>query len=249
MAPRRDTDSLLHLSRKMKKVIDMVPEIFRPGDRVGEILDLVRLEGGCYSHALQRSYGVGESSMAEDTNESESTSPNRTATNGSTDEEKQTTASKPNQQDEDNNLLACYHVLGSLFLLMNSWGIINTFGAYQTFYETELLAGQESSSAISWIGSLQAFALVFVGVITGPLFHRGYFRTQIVTGSFLVVFGMMMLSLCSEYWQIMLSQGIVVGLRAGMLFLPSVAVLPMYFTNKRALAQGIAARGSSIGEC
>lgn len=187
--------------------------------------------------------------MAEDTNESESTSPDRTVTNGSTDEEKQTTSSKSNQQEDDNNLLACYHVLGSFFLLMNSWGIINTFGAYQTFYETDLLSGQQSSSAISWIGSLQAFALVFVGVITGPLFDRGYFRTQIVVGSFLVVFGMMMLSLCSAYWQIMLSQGIVVGLGAGMLFLPSVAVLPMYFTNKRALAQGIAASGSSIGEC
>ncbi|KAF7195195.1 MFS-type transporter dbaD [Pseudocercospora fuligena] len=177
--------------------------------------------------------------------ESESASPKWSATKASINEEK-ATSGKPNQED-DSTLIACYHVLGSFCLLMNSWGIINTFGVYQTFYEAELFAGQKSSSDISWIGSIQAFALIFVGVITGPLFDRGYFGSQIVGGSFLVVFGMMTLSLCSEYWQVMLSQGLVVGLGSGLLFLPSVAVLPMYFTKKRALAQGIAASGSSIG--
>ena len=66
-------------------------------------------------------------------------------------------------------------------------------------------------------------------------------------GTFASVFGMMMASLCTEYWQLILAQGITVGLGFGCLFLPSVAILPSYFSTKRAVAQGIAASGSSLG--
>ena len=167
----------------------------------------------------------------------------------------------------DGGLVAWTQCAGSFFLFFNGWGIVNTFGpwvqtltgwvnrsrmnllgVYQTFYERNLLS-HESFSNISWIGSLQAFLLIFGGVVTGPLFDRGYLRTLIVTGSFLVVFGMMMASLCAQYWQVLLAQGLLVGLGNGSFFLPSITLLPMYFTTKRALVQGIAASGSSLGRC
>lgn len=56
-----------------------------------------------------------------------------------------------------------------------------------------------------------------------------------------------MTSLCREYWQVVLAQGIVVGLGNGFLWVPSVATIPQYFSTKKALATGIAAAGSSIG--
>lgn len=75
----------------------------------------------------------------------------------------------------------------------------------------------------------------------------GYLRPLIFVGSFLVVFGMMMTSIATEYWQLMLAQGLVVGLGNMCLFVPCVAVLPFYFSKKRGLAMGIAAMGSSLG--
>lgn len=57
----------------------------------------------------------------------------------------------------------------------------------------------------------------------------------------------MMTSLCREYWQVLIAQGVVVGLGNGFLFVPSVAILPQYFTTKKALANGFAAAGSSVG--
>ncbi|OOF92824.1 hypothetical protein ASPCADRAFT_54322 [Aspergillus carbonarius ITEM 5010] len=142
--------------------------------------------------------------------------------------------------------LAWYQVMGSFFLFFNCWGVVNTFGVYQTYYEQNLLKAR-SAMDISWVGSIQAFLLVFVGVVTGPLYDYGYFRVLIGVGSILVVFGMMMTSICHEYWEVMLAQGIVVGLGSGCLFVPSVAILPTYFSTKKALAQGIAASGSSLG--
>lgn len=83
--------------------------------------------------------------------------------------------------------------------------------------------------------------------MTGPIFDAGYLRAMVLVGSFASVFGMMMTSICKEYWQIILAQGLVVGFGSGCMLLPSVAVMPQYFTKRRAFATGIAAAGSSIG--
>lgn len=125
-------------------------------------------------------------------------------------------------------------------------GIINAFGVFETYYEQHVLSHM-SPSSIAWIGSVQSALLMIVGVVSGPLFDAGYFYALLPTGSFLVILGMMMTSLSTKYYQIMLAQGICVGIGAGFLFIPSVALLPQYFRKRRALANGIAASGSSVG--
>lgn len=89
--------------------------------------------------------------------------------------------------------------------------LLNSFGAYQAYYPTAFLSNK-SSSAISWIGTIQAFLLEIIGVTIDPIFDRGYFHTLVYTAAFLVVFGIVMLSLCSAYWLVVLMQG-VCGLR------------------------------------
>ncbi|CAO2658222.1 Nn.00g059450.m01.CDS01 [Neocucurbitaria sp. VM-36] len=143
-------------------------------------------------------------------------------------------------------LWAWLQVLGAFFLLFNSWGIINTFGSYQAYYETELLSNT-SPSSISWIGSIQAFLLLLVGALTGPIYDAGYFRELLVCGSFMLVFGQMMLSLCHAYWQVLLAQAFCIGIGTGMLFVPSVAILATYFSTRLGAAIGVAASGSSFG--
>lgn len=68
-----------------------------------------------------------------------------------------------------------------------------------------------------------------------------------IFGWLVLAFGLMMTSMSSSFWQIMLSQAIAVGLAGGSLFIPSVAILPQYSKKKRALVNGIAASGSGIG--
>lgn len=75
-------------------------------------------------------------------------------------------------------------------LFFNTWGILNTFGVYQTYYESGQLY-TESSSNISWIGSIQAFMVLLVGAFVGPIYDRGYFRQLLIFGSFMIVFGHM----------------------------------------------------------
>ncbi|KAL2841045.1 MFS general substrate transporter [Aspergillus pseudoustus] len=148
----------------------------------------------------------------------------------------------------DGGLRAWLQVAGAFFLFFNSWGVINSFGVYQTYYETTLLASY-SASSIAWIGTVQGFLLLMAGIVVGPIFDRGYLRTLIATGTFLVVFGLMMTSLAGQdkYYQVFLAHGITVGIGCACAFLPSVAIVATYFTTKRALATGITAAGGSIG--
>ncbi|GFF96642.1 hypothetical protein CNMCM8927_008464 [Aspergillus lentulus] len=84
------------------------------------------------------------------------------------------------------------------------------FGVFQPYYEITLLKDQ-SSSNISWVGAIQAFLLLVVGVVTGPLYDAGYFYVLVSTGSVLNVVGFMALSGCTEYWQVLLAQAFCVG--------------------------------------
>ena len=98
------------------------------------------------------------------------------------------------------------------------------------------------------MGSIQAFLLFFGSAAAGPFFDLGYLRTLLFVGTFFTVFGMMMTSICTTYWQVLLAQGVTVGIGYGCLFLPSVAIVSQYFTTKKSFAFGVASTGSSIGE-
>ncbi|KAI3333355.1 MFS general substrate transporter [Ustulina deusta] len=143
-------------------------------------------------------------------------------------------------------LQAWLHVVGGFMLFFNSWGLLNTFGVFQTYYESGALFDR-SSSDISWIGSVQSALVALGGVFSGPIYDRGYFRTLIIAGSLAIVLGIELLSLATRYYQVLLAQGILTGLGAGCLFVPCVSILPTYFNTRLGLAVGLASSGASIG--
>ncbi|RJE19832.1 Major Facilitator Superfamily [Aspergillus sclerotialis] len=146
----------------------------------------------------------------------------------------------------DGGLQAWLQLLGSWLLFANTWGLANSYGAFETYYIDTYLT-TSTPSAISWIGSIQLFLTMFVGVLAGRILDAGYLRPLLIGGSVIQVFGMFMTSLSTEYWQVLLAQGICAGLGSGLLGLTSVAVIPLYFERRKMLATGIAATGSSLG--
>ncbi|KIL86118.1 hypothetical protein FAVG1_10514 [Fusarium avenaceum] len=152
-----------------------------------------------------------------------------------------TTPSKTKQSPFANpiNEALCGH-----FLFMNTWGFINSFGIFQTYYTTFL--GREPSD-ISWIGSIQVFLSFFVGAFIGRYIDSGHLQLVLTCGTVLVLIGIFTASLSTEYWQLLLSQGICCGLGNGFLVTPAVSVTSTYFAKRRSLAIGIATCGSVTG--
>jgi len=61
------------------------------------------------------------------------------------------------------------------------------------------------------------------------------------------VFGLMMTSISTEYYQFLLAQGICSPLGASAIFYPGMSSVTTWFFHRRALALGITATGSSLG--
>jgi MFS family permease len=62
-----------------------------------------------------------------------------------------------------------------------------------------------------------------------------------------MIFAVFMISLCKEYWQFFLAQGVVLGVGQGLLLSPVMAMISKYFQKHRALATGFTIGGSSLG--
>ena len=61
-------------------------------------------------------------------------------------------------------------------------------------------------------------------------------------------FGIFMLSLSKEYYQIILTQGILTGLGCGVLFIPGMALVSRSFNRRRSVALGTISCGAPFGK-
>jgi len=137
--------------------------------------------------------------------------------------------------------------LGAFLIYVSTWGLLSSYGTYQSYDETTLLR-DASTNAIAWIGTVEALLLILGGVVTGPIYDAGYVREMICAGTVLTVFGVMMLSLATEYYQIMLTQGVAVGIGSGIVYPPSITLVAATFGSKyRGLAVSFATCGTTIG--
>lgn len=126
----------------------------------------------------------------------------------------------------------------------NSWGFIQGFGAFQTYYVTAL---QEAPSTISWIGSVQILLLFFLGIPAGRAVDAGYFRAVFIAGLVVQLLGVFLTSVSKKYWQVFLTQGICQGIGNGLQYVPAMSLLSTYFSKNTSLAIGIAATGTTVG--
>ena len=88
---------------------------------------------------------------------------------------------------------------------------------------------------------------MLIGLFAGRLLDTGHVRLVFIVGAFLEVSGTLMASICTQHWQLLLSQGICVGIGSGLLGQTSLVVIPLYFRSRRMIAIGIAATGASLG--
>ncbi|KAL7945480.1 major facilitator superfamily domain-containing protein [Trichoderma barbatum] len=145
----------------------------------------------------------------------------------------------------DGGLRAWLVALGAASIFFCCLGFSNSFGTFTEYYLTHQLR-HRSPDDVAWIGSLSAFLQFFVGMVGGPLFDR-YGSKVIHPAAAIYIFAVMMLSLCKTYWEIMLVQGVLMGVTMGFLQFPAMASVSQYFDKKRAAAFGVAISGSSIG--
>jgi MFS family permease len=164
----------------------------------------------------------------------------------------------------DGGVLAWTQIFCAWLAIMNTWGFVNSFGAFQPYYKSIL---PESASTISWIGSTQACLLFALGMFSGRALDRGWFRPTIVIGIAIQILGIFALSGSKMYWQFLLTQGFCTGVGGGIFFVPIMVrsrapilsetqadfiskiqgLCSTYFAKNRGMALGIVTSGNAAG--
>ncbi|KAF2196183.1 MFS general substrate transporter [Delitschia confertaspora ATCC 74209] len=146
---------------------------------------------------------------------------------------------------------ACW--LGCFFLMFNSWGLVNAYGTFSSFYVGHSLRGNDQLE-LNLIGSTQSFLVLLFSAPVGRLLDAGHFRYVIGTGCFLVPLGMFMLSVAAPkdddalgtFATIWGTQGFVTGLGMACYFVSSSQVAATWFPHRKGLAIGFVACGASV---
>ncbi|CAG9982798.1 unnamed protein product [Clonostachys byssicola] len=114
----------------------------------------------------------------------------------------------------------------------HSWGFNSAYAVFLAYYmDNEIFPGS-SPMQYAFVGGLSLTygirPTMFVGVV-------------LETASLVIA------SFATQLWHLFLTQGLLFGAGVGLLFIPTAAVVPQWFTTKRSLASGISLSGAGLG--
>lgn len=137
-------------------------------------------------------------------------------------------------------------VLGSFFLLMSSYGMMNSTGVLQSYFASHQLSDY-TSSVIGWIPGLFVFCGLGLGAQVGPMFDRYGPTGILIAGTACYVAGLLLMAECQLYWQFILTFGVLTGMGAALLSTAAISAVPHWFDRRVGLAMGTAMAGAGVG--
>ncbi|KAK1980824.1 monocarboxylate transporter [Colletotrichum cereale] len=137
----------------------------------------------------------------------------------------ETTSQPPGSAEPpDGGFQAWLCVAGSAAGYFSTFGWINAVGVFQEYYQRVPLRNYPPSTVI-WIAASENFFLLFTGPFAGNLLDSYGPTLPLCIGTGLHVFGLMMASLSTTFYQIILSQGICSAIGTGFIFNPAAIVV------------------------
>ncbi|KAJ7926146.1 MFS general substrate transporter [Mycena leptocephala] len=141
----------------------------------------------------------------------------------------------------DGGLKAWVMVAGGWLVLFSTMGYFHSMASLRDYYVVEYL-NNYSPSSIAWIGSFQLMMPFALGLVSGRLFDKGHFHLLEITGSAIFTFSLFMILL-----NLLVSQGVGLGMGAGLTWVPTVSITSHHFSKRRSLASGVVLSGISAG--
>ena len=123
---------------------------------------------------------------------------------------------------------------------------MQSYGVYLAHYLASGTFPGATPLDFAFIGGIE-FGACFLISPACTILTRELGRVVVMsTGVCVMAGGFIAASFASEIWQLYLTQGLMVGLGIGAIFIPGIAVLPQWFKARRSLAQGLASAGSGF---
>ncbi|ORY26769.1 major facilitator superfamily domain-containing protein [Naematelia encephala] len=139
-------------------------------------------------------------------------------------------------------VLGCCMTFAALTM---GWGV--SWGVFQSYYIQAF--PNESPSSLALIGGLTGLFMNTTSYVSGRTSDKFGFKRVLYLSTFCSWLSFFLASWSTKLWQIMLTQGVMTGISAGM-GLPVFFSLPsQWFHRRRGLASGLAVGGAGFGAC
>ncbi|TKA66856.1 hypothetical protein B0A55_10001 [Friedmanniomyces simplex] len=127
-----------------------------------------------------------------------------------------------------------------------TWGAVASYGVYLSSYLTTDRFESASPLDFALIGGFNfSFAMLAAPLVTVLTRRFGKHFTMPI-GIALQTTGYITAGFTTSIWQLFLTQGVLVGLGIGFIYIPSLPILSQWFEARRSLANGISSAGSGI---
>lgn len=131
--------------------------------------------------------------------------------------------------------------------MLSTWGVNAAFGVILDYY----LDSNSFPGTTMYEYALMGGAIVFLAQVLAPLtvFLIKFCGQKKVlsVGIILQTAGYILASICKEFWQVFICEGIMIGLSFTLLFIPGTFILPTWFDKRKSAAMGLAVAGSGLG--
>ncbi|KAI1614837.1 MFS transporter, MCP family, solute carrier family 16, member 6 [Exophiala viscosa] len=128
-----------------------------------------------------------------------------------------------------------------------TWGILASFGVYLSYYINHETFSGASDLDYTFVGGVNFATALFCAPLVNLSTRKFGTNIPMYCGACMFGGGFVAASFATEFWHLVLSQGILVGMGVGFVWQPATPILPQWFKRNRSLAQGIAAAGSGVG--
>ena len=125
--------------------------------------------------------------------------------------------------------------------------LVQSYGVYLSYYLHNNIFPEATSFDYAFIGGFNFSMAMLVAPFVTILTRRFGKRLPMILGIIMQAGGFISASFVKRVWQLYLSQGILIGVGVGFIFIPSISILSQWFSRKRSLANGISSAGSGIG--
>lgn len=128
-----------------------------------------------------------------------------------------------------------------------TWGVLGSYGVYLAFYLANNIFPEATPLDYAYIGGINFGVSMLIASPVTYLCRIFGTHIPMICGALLQTGGLVAASFATKIWQLYLTQGVLVGIGVGFLFIPSVAVTSQWFDKKRSLANSCNSAGTGVG--
>ncbi|KAG2197712.1 hypothetical protein INT47_007946 [Mucor saturninus] len=117
----------------------------------------------------------------------------------------------------------------------------------QDYFDREVFKGAVDSTQLSFVGTIGFAFCGLMGPITPFFMSLVGARWVLFFGTVLISAGLILASFSTQVWQLYITQSVMHGMGAALLYIVSMSISPQWFVKRRGFAMGIMVSGSGIG--